>query len=143
MNYSLYPNVLLNNDNATQNIENKNNKYNIYKAVCEEEKNKLDNQFKLPNVNKLSPLNCPLMKQEDLAPYISKVESSPFNEEDKKWWYMTELNNNNCLPKFSNTINVCDPSICINKDNKSEYLKYYNCNKVFNNHTKRKFLNLR
>jgi hypothetical protein len=144
-----YPYVLTSENNPFPISSTKiNHNEELYPAVCKQ--NELENQYKLHSVTGLPELDCPNASNgQTLYSEISKNTCSMSN--DNKWWYTNpnELNfsnqqdaNSKCIPQFKNSIEVCTPRDCVLGGNPhTSYMHGFECNKMWNNHTKRRFIN--
>lgn len=85
-----------------------------------------------------SLLDCPsasIKEQSPYLPYQPNNNITTWNEQP----LLTNFSGvtiNKCTPQFNNAINTCTPSTCYSPSDN----KFYNCDKLFNNHTKRQFL---
>jgi hypothetical protein len=121
----------------------------LYPAVCQQ--SDLNNQYKLHKVAGLPELQCPnATGKTEIYSEISSATCTMAN--DNKWWYTNPAQLNfshqqqteqeRCIPQFKNSIEVCTPRECVLDGNpRSEYLQGYECNKMWNNNTKRRFIN--
>lgn len=120
-----------------------NHKEELYPAVCQQ--TDLENQYKLHNVAGLPELACPNATNGTTT--YSEISSATCSmSNDNKWWY-TNPNQlyfpdaEKCIPQFKNSIEVCTPRDCALGNANAEYLQGFECNKMWNNHTKRRFIN--
>ena len=118
----------------------------IYPAVCTTH---LDDQYKLPNVANIPELDCPNASGGTKV-YSELNQSTPNNmtTTDLQWWYTNNNNlqfnsENKCIPQFNNSIQICTPRDCGLGNPNHEFLHGFQCNKMWNNHTKRRFINNR
>lgn len=147
LNYNnIYPYVLSGEMNKYN--ETKSSTYNdkLYPAVCY---TNLDEYYKNKDINLNPELDCPNASNTNkIYSNYTQLLQNNYTNDDMKWNYVKYSKNNldeqkKCIPQFMNTINICTPKDCILKKNDKEYTKYYECNKIFNNSTKRKFIDNR
>ena len=124
------------------------NSATMYPAVCKEDE--LESQYKLHAVAGLPELACPNASNGP-ATYSEISSATCTMSNDNKWWYTNpaELNfshqqreQDRCIPQFQNSIQLCTPRDCpIDGNPNTGYLTGFECNKMWNNNTKRRFIN--
>ena len=120
-----YPFVMRGEKNITSNSSSSLNNSTVhYPAVCQTD---INNQYQLPNVTGLSNLSCPTATKMQTEPY-PLVNNNDFT---------------NCIPKFQDSIQVCNQDCMIRGMPPTNYTKGFQCHKVWNNHTKRRFIDAR
>ena len=116
----------------------------LYPAVCQQPN--IDNQYKLQNVGMLPELQCPNASKGP-ATYSSISTETCQMAADNKWWYTNpnqlyfpKTESEKCIPQFQNSIETCSPRDCMQSNPNAAFLQGFECNKVWNNHTKRRFI---
>jgi hypothetical protein len=142
-----YPFVLTGETNQKPLASQQASNNTIYHAVCKEDN--LESQYKLQAVTGLPELACPNATNGPTTySEISTATCSMSN--DNKWWYAginlphQQKEQDRCIPQFQNSIQVCTPRDCAMTGNPdAAYLTGFECNKMWNNNTKRRFINKR
>jgi len=132
------------------------NTMETYPAVCNTH---LDEQYKLQKVSALPELDCPNANNSTtIYSELNTPTQTNLSNSDMKWFYTNnsslQINNNvnyngsnigynKCLPQFTNSIEICTPRDCAIGNVNQSYLHGFECNKIWNNHTKRRFINTR
>jgi hypothetical protein len=143
-----YPFVLTGEVNQSS-VSKSNNQ--LYSSVCQQDN--LESQYKLQAVTGLPELACPNASGRTTS-YSMLNEKTCTMFSDNQWWYTNPTNLNfsheqsskqeRCIPQFQNSIQVCSPRDCaLNGNPDNSYLHGFECNKMWNNNTKRTFINNR
>lgn len=140
-----YPFVMRGEKNLTTNSKNGlSNTTGHFPAMCQTD---LSGQYKLGNVANLPELQCPDNMM--FRGIVGANPATPLNltEGDKKWCftkadYLMFPQEQKCQVEFSNSISVCSPQNCgAGRDN--SYTNGFQCNKLWNNNSKRRFIDTR
>ena len=127
------------------------NTMEVYPAVCN---TRLDTQYNLPNVGPIPVLDCPNASGTNkIYSEIHQRTPDTLTSQDKKWGYTDNntlifkgnesLTYGKCLPQFNNSIEICNPLNCGIGSPNQDYLQAFECNKLWNNNTKRRFIDAR
>lgn len=131
-----------------------NNTMELYPAVCNTH---LDKQYELQSIGPLPELDCPnASNNTTIYSDLNPAPLSLLTNNDMTWGYTNsdnlQLNNtvnyngsnigyNKCIPQFKNSIEICTPRDCALGNVNTSYLYGFECNKMWNNNTKRRFIN--